>query len=126
VAEFAQGAEALAPLGDFHQYHHFSRYHHFSARIRLVENSQALAQLNRRPNLFRGFLQLRSVDPGFRADSVLTAGLTLTQAKYHDMRTRAELIEEVLDKVRLIPGVQSAAVTNSAPLTEGAVVSLGD
>ena len=66
--------------------------------------------------LVNSFLRLRAVDPGFRADHVLTA--TLSFASTGDAgeipRLRAEYAD-VLARVRAIPGLQAAGATDSPP-----------
>lgn len=66
--------------------------------------------------LVRSFIRLRGVDLGFRAENVLTVPMMVTDAKYADGQRRAEFTERVLERVRGIPAVQAAAVTNSVPM----------
>jgi putative ABC transport system permease protein len=68
--------------------------------------------------LINSFLRLRNVDPGFRADNLLTMRVVLPETKYPDQARRAAFYTELLRRVESLPGVQSAAVTNWIPLVK--------
>jgi putative ABC transport system permease protein len=67
--------------------------------------------------LLRSFANLRGINPGFEADHVLTAQLLATGPKYKDFSKRSQLYRRILDGVRSLPGVESAAFTSALPLT---------
>jgi putative ABC transport system permease protein len=67
--------------------------------------------------LIESFSRLRGLDPGFRADHVLTARLEVPRTKYGDFAKRAEFFERVLGRIRALPGVQAAGFTSALPLT---------
>jgi len=67
--------------------------------------------------LLRSFVLLSTVDPGFDASHVLTVSLMLPPNKYGGREQRNEFLDEVLRKVRALPGVRSAGLTTSLPLT---------
>src|SRR5215471_12494748 len=67
--------------------------------------------------LINSFLHLRNLDPGFRADHLLTMKVDLSEVKYPDRDKRAAFFDEVIRRVRVLPGVQSAAVAGNLPLT---------
>jgi putative ABC transport system permease protein len=64
----------------------------------------------------RSFAALLKSDPGFNAEGVLTANLILPTAKYQDEAQRAAFYDELVQRVRTLPGVQSAAAVNYIPL----------
>ncbi|HET9531507.1 MAG TPA: ABC transporter permease [Blastocatellia bacterium] len=66
--------------------------------------------------LINSFLRLRSVDPGFRTDNLLTMRIVLSEQKYTDQPRRAAFYRELVRRIESLPGVQSAAVTNWIPL----------
>ncbi len=68
--------------------------------------------------LINSFLRLRGVDPGFRADNLLTMRVVLPETKYPDQARRASFYAELVRRVESLPGVQSAAVTNWIPLVK--------
>jgi predicted permease len=67
--------------------------------------------------LIHSFVRLRSVDPGFRTDNLLTMRIALPRLKYPDHPRRTAFFEELLSRVQRVPGVRSAAVANWIPLT---------
>jgi len=67
--------------------------------------------------LINSFFHLRNLDPGFRADHLLTMKVDLSEVKYPDRERRAAFFDEVMRRVRELPGVQSAAVADNLPLT---------
>ena len=66
--------------------------------------------------LINSFLRLRTIDPGFQTDRLLTMSVVLPQLKYPDRAKRAAFYTEVLQKVESLPGVKSAGVVNWIPL----------
>ena len=67
--------------------------------------------------LINSFLHLRNLDPGFRSDHLLTMKVNLSDVKYPDRERRAAFFDEVMRRVRELPGMQSAAVAGNLPLT---------
>jgi putative ABC transport system permease protein len=67
--------------------------------------------------LINSFFHLRNLDPGFRADHLLTMKIDLSEVQYPDREQRAVFFDEVIRRVGTLPGVQSAAVAGNVPLT---------
>jgi putative ABC transport system permease protein len=67
--------------------------------------------------LINSFLHLRNLDPGFQADHLLTMKVDLSELKYPDGERRSVFFDEVLRRIRVLPGVQSVAVAGNLPLT---------
>ncbi|MDQ3805394.1 MAG: ABC transporter permease, partial [Acidobacteriota bacterium] len=67
--------------------------------------------------LMKGFWRLRAVEPGFRAEGVLTMKVILPAAKYAKPEQRRAFYDESLRRVRALPGVESAAMISFLPLT---------
>lgn len=66
--------------------------------------------------LIRSVYQLTLVDPGFRADRLLTMQVGLPESQYEGAR-RSTFIHEMQTRVEALPGVQSAAVGLNLPMT---------
>ncbi|HXT64696.1 MAG TPA: ABC transporter permease [Pyrinomonadaceae bacterium] len=64
----------------------------------------------------RSFAALLKSDPGFNPSGVLTANLNLPTAKYKDPAQRAAFYDDLMQRVKSLPGVQSAAAVNYIPL----------
>jgi len=67
--------------------------------------------------LGRSLLALEQVDPGFRTAHLLTAEFRLPRTKYQTLGQITPIQDGILAAVRRIPGVQSAALVRSVPLT---------
>jgi putative ABC transport system permease protein len=67
--------------------------------------------------LVRSFVRVTHVDLGFDAPQVLTALVTLPPARYGSPAQQAAFFEKALKRIETLPGVVSAAVSESIPLT---------
>ncbi len=68
--------------------------------------------------MIRSFLQLQAVDPGFRAERVLTMEVALPESRYHGFEV-ARFYQKLLDRIQQLPGVISASVARNVPLSGG-------
>lgn len=66
--------------------------------------------------LVRSFMRLQSVDPGFRAEGVLTARVSLPAVRYSQPETIVAFFESALERIRQLPGVENAAGISFPPL----------
>jgi predicted permease len=67
--------------------------------------------------LVRSFGSLLGVDPGFRSQSVLTAVVSLPQARYRNTAAASAFFDRLLDRVRGLPGVRAAGMSSDLPWT---------
>ena len=67
--------------------------------------------------LLRSFAGLKSIDPGFRTENLLTLEYRLPQNKYPEESQRKILHQQVVEKVRAVPGVISAAYFKRIPFS---------
>jgi putative ABC transport system permease protein len=67
--------------------------------------------------LGRSLLRVLSVDPGFRTDHIVTMDLVLPPADSAvDSQRRVQFLDELVARLRLLPGVQDVGGTNVLPL----------
>jgi putative ABC transport system permease protein len=92
-----------------------------SSRMRdalvIVEVALCAAVLIGAGLMFRSFLRLEKVDPGFQPDNVLTAWTTLNTTRYPRPAEVVAFYEKVLKSVASQAGVQAAGVVDALPLT---------
>jgi predicted permease len=69
--------------------------------------------------LVRSLIYLETLPPGFDATNVMTATLSLDDARYHDAAAFHNLLERSLAAMHQIPGVEDAAVGLSVPYERG-------
>jgi len=69
--------------------------------------------------LLRSFWGLQKIDAGFNTTPLMTMRVALPSAAYPNARVRDEFYERLLNGIRSLPGVLSAATSSSIPLTAG-------
>ena len=69
--------------------------------------------------MIRSLWMLRRVDPGFDPHNVLTMFIPLPQTKYVKPVQQLEFFDQLLQRVRALPGVESAGATDALPLMGG-------
>ena len=94
-----------------------------SRRLRRIlvagETAIALILLIGAGLLFKSFLQVLGVSPGFRADSVLTMRTALPDEKYPKPEQIREFYRAALERIDRLPGVEAAGVVSNIPLGGG-------
>jgi predicted permease len=65
--------------------------------------------------LLKSYQKLRASDMGCATENVLTMRLSLPDAKYGEPEQRAQFFEQLLTRVRALPGVSAAALVNVVP-----------
>ena len=65
--------------------------------------------------LLKSFQRLRSTDLGVPSDNVLTMYITLPSARYKEPVQQAAFFEDLIARVRALPGVQAAGLVSIAP-----------
>ncbi len=74
--------------------------------------------------LIKSFSRLMEVNPGFRTDGVLTFQVTLTGGKSSPQKVN--FVEQMVERLKALPGVQTAAATDSLPLTDFARIGVAE
>ncbi len=74
--------------------------------------------------LIKSFSRLIDVNPGFRAEGVLTIQATLTERE--SPARRIAFIEQIVGRLKALPGVEAAAATDSLPLTAFSRIGVAD
>jgi len=88
----------------------------------VAEIAIALVLLTTGALLVRAFHRVTSVEPGFRVDNVLTFWI---DPPVLNAETRFRICQELLQRLRSTPGIESAGVTSTIPLGPG-VLGHGD
>jgi putative ABC transport system permease protein len=65
--------------------------------------------------MLKSFAELRSVNIGCATENVLTMSFTLPDAKYPDLTRKAQFFDELLLRIRAMPGVSHAASVSVLP-----------
>ena len=67
--------------------------------------------------LIASFVNLRRQEPGFDPARVLTADVSLAASRYPDASAQQQFRQRLLDRLRVSPGIESAALGAGVPLT---------
>ena len=69
--------------------------------------------------LIRSFTLLQQVDPGLNVDGLITFNISLPRARYPESAQVTNFYDRALERIRALPGVESAAATSALPLGGG-------
>ena len=67
--------------------------------------------------LLASFERVLRIDPGFRAANVVTGTLSLPASRYRDEAALRTMTDRVLERIRAVPGVESAGATTTIPFS---------
>jgi predicted permease len=85
----------------------------------VAEVAVALVLLAGAGLLLKSFARVQGVDPGYQPRGVLTATLALPQGKYDTPEKQRAFLDELLVRVRAIPGVTAAGAGTGVPFGPG-------
>jgi putative ABC transport system permease protein len=91
------------------------RLHRVLGTLVVVEVALSLVLLAGAGLLMRSFIKLQQVDPGFRAEGVLTAEVQLPATRYN-VAQAGHVFADSLARIAALPGVQQAAGAACPPL----------
>src|SRR5438309_214184 len=86
------------------------------AALTVAEVALAVMLLAGSGLLVRSFAKLTAVDPGFQPSHVIAGAVRLSSAKYPGVEQARVTLDQLLAKVRAIPGVESAALGSDLPI----------
>ena len=66
--------------------------------------------------LIKSFWRLQGVDPGFRSERILSAGITLPNSVYGGPTEINNFFKQLLERVSVLPGVEAATIAYDHPL----------
>jgi putative ABC transport system permease protein len=87
------------------------------SRLVVLEVSLATVLLIGAGFLMSSLRHVMAVDPGFRADHVLTMQFSLPPGRYSSKDASATFCRAILDRVTRLPGVKSASFSDGLPMT---------
>jgi putative ABC transport system permease protein len=86
------------------------------AALTVAEVALAVVLLAGSGLLMRSFARLTAVDPGFQPSHVIAGMVSLPLGKYPGVEQARATLDQLLAKVRAIPGVESAALGSNLPI----------
>ncbi len=116
AAAGAGGANLLAGLHDSPRGHRGSRARTGLRKTLIVlQVSLTVVLLVGAGLLLKSFDRLRNTDLGVPVDNVLTMHISLPAERYKQPQQRVAFFENLIARIRALPGVQSAGLVSSAP-----------
>lgn len=67
--------------------------------------------------LLASFERVLTIDPGFRAENVLTGTISMPASRYKDDAALRTTTDRVLERIRAVPGVEGAGLTTTIPFS---------
>lgn len=83
----------------------------------VVEITLAFVLLTGAGLLIRTLWKLNSVNPGFEPRGVVVAEVVLPKTRYPDEKSRLAYFQQLIERIRVLPGVESAGGTSNLPLS---------
>jgi predicted permease len=87
----------------------------FSSGLVVAELAVSCGLLIAAGLMIKSVVQLKNVDMPFAVDGVLTARVNLPQSKYPDSAASVRFFEQLLPKLRALPGVEAATLSDGLP-----------
>ena len=84
----------------------------------VIEVAAAVVLLIGAGLMIRSVLRIRKVQPGLQPQNLLTAKMTLPRDRYKDADSAIRFYEQMLDRVKSVPGVETAALISHLPVEE--------
>lgn len=92
----------------------------FAGRALMVaQTAIALVLLAGATLMFRSFLKIVAVPPGFQTQRLLTFQVPLTDKRYQKIANTEQFATDVVAKLQALPGVSSASYVNTMPFVTG-------
>ena len=73
--------------------------------------------------MIKSFVRLQQVSPGFEPKNLLTMGISLPRQKYREPQQATVFFEQLLQRVRTMPGVESVGGIDPLPLSDSNVTT---
>ena len=67
--------------------------------------------------LIRSFVQLTSVDPGYRTSGIVAAHIVLPASRYGPSASKKQFFDDLVSRVKVMPGVESASAVSALPMS---------
>jgi putative ABC transport system permease protein len=95
----------------------------FRSALLVAEVALSLVLLVGAALLIDSFRRLQRVDPGFRPENITTFTLGLPPAQYPDTERQAQFFEQLIARLRTLPGVTQVAGVSGLPISGGGPAS---
>jgi putative ABC transport system permease protein len=101
-----------------------ARRRHLRELLVISELALALVLVAGAGLLTRSFYRLQQVDPGFKPENAVVAGISLPRSKYKEPEQQSAFFAELTNKLSALPGVQAVGGTQSLPMADDFVLGM--
>jgi len=91
-------------------------YHRLRRLLVITEVALSFILLIGAGLLMRSFLRLQGGDPGFKPENVLTMRISLPGSNYDTPEKRRTFFQELIERIKVLPGVLEAGAISNLPL----------
>jgi predicted permease len=92
--------------------------HHLRNALVVGQTALAMVLLVGSGLLVKSFREIRQIDPGFDTEGILTFRLSLPDTEYPGAQQPAAFHQELLDRLRALPGVEAVGGASQIPLDQ--------
>ena len=98
---------------------HSSSWRRFASGLVIGEVALAMVLLAGSGLLVKSLYRLLNVNPGFDQHNLLGLGVALSQSRYPQQAQQLQADQDVLDRIRALPGVKSVGTSSVLPVSNG-------
>jgi putative ABC transport system permease protein len=97
-----------------------ARSRHFASTMVVAEVALTIVLLVAAGLMVRSYMKMASLELGFNTDNLLGGVIALAEPKWNDPATRTRFQEQLVERVRALPGIKSVTAASGFPLSGGA------
>jgi putative ABC transport system permease protein len=97
-----------------------ARSRRFASTMVVAEVALTIVLLVAAGLMVRSYMKMASLELGFNTDNLLGGAIALAEPKWNDPATRVRFQEQLVERVRAVPGVKSVTAASGFPLSGGA------
>ena len=113
------GRDVQGALKDSSRSSHSAAWRRFSSGLVIGEIALAMVLLAGSALLVKSLYRLLNVDPGFDQHNLLGLGVALSQGHFSGNEDQLQAREQLLERLRALPGVKSAGSSSILPVSNG-------
>ena len=115
----AAGTNVQSALKDGSRSSHSGSWRRFASALVVGEVALAMVLLTGSGLLVKSLYRLLSVNPGFDQHNLLGLAVGLSQSRFPQPAQQLQAQQDLLDRIRALPGVKSAGSTEVLPVSDG-------
>lgn len=101
-----------------------ARSHRFTSAMVVAEVAFTIVLLVAAGLMVRSYMKIESLELGFNTNNLLTGAIQLAEAKWKEPAARLRFQEQLVERVRTVPGVRTVTAASGFPPTGGAPMSI--